>query len=56
MTHKLPENAKEIAAAAPLAASGVSGAEFWAEVARILAESAKSEKAKVNPRPGIEKR
>ena len=54
--HKLPANAKEIAAAAPLAASGATGAEFWAEVARILEESAKTQKSHISARPGVEKR
>jgi len=56
MDHKLPKNAAEIAAAAPLATSGVSGQPFWAEVARILAESAKTQKGEVSARPGVVKR
>jgi hypothetical protein len=55
MNQKLPANAKEIAAAAPLATSGVSGQPFWAEVARILGEADKSKKSVISPRRGVHK-
>lgn len=44
----LPPNAAEIAAAAPIAVSGVVGAPFWEEVTQRLNETPEP---KITPRP-----